>query len=270
MSGYAGIDGLGKSIPTMYIGVDNIARPIQRAYIGVDGVARLWYQNNIKLGSLKIGSVVKIKIGGVYRDFIVIHHGNPDEAIYDSSCNGTWLVQKNIYEKKEFNSTSAWPSRTNTYYGSKPSPLYTYLVEDYYSTIDIIAKSNIKAIRLPYWHGNGDASSGWKCLSNGLYCRIFLLSPGEVGRGSMEKNNDKTKPLAYFAENSKNRIATMNGAAADWWVRIPQSGNHRYAWAVGTSGGLVYKTAGDSSAGVRPAFVMNDNALVDKEGYIIE
>lgn len=26
MSGYAGIDGLGKSIPTMYIGVDNIAR----------------------------------------------------------------------------------------------------------------------------------------------------------------------------------------------------------------------------------------------------
>lgn len=203
MSGYAGIDGLGKSIPTMYIGVDNIARPIQRAYIGVDGVARLWYQNNIKLGSLKIGSVVKIKIGETYRDFIVIHHGNPDEAIYDSSCNGTWLVQKNIYEKKEFNSTSAWPSRTNTYYGSKPSPLYTYLVEDYYSTIDIIAKSNIKAIRLPYWHGNGDASSGWKCLSNGLYCRIFLLSPGEVGQGSMEKNNDKTKPLAYFAENSK-------------------------------------------------------------------
>lgn len=269
MSGYAGIDGLGKSIPTMYIGVDNIARPIQRAYIGVDGVARLWYQNNIKLGSLKIGSVVKIKIDANYRDFIVIHHGNPNEAIYDSSCNGTWLVQENIYEEKEFNSKSAWPSRTNTYYGDTPSPLYTYLVDDYYSTIDKIAKNNIKAIRLPYWRGNGDASSGWKCLSNGVHCRVFLLSPGEVGLGSMEQN-DKTTPLAYFAENSKNRIATKNGVAADWWVRIPKSGNHRYAWAVGTTGGLVYKTAGNSNAGVRPAFVMNDNTLVDKEGYIIE
>ena len=109
MSGYAGIDELGKNIPTRYVGVNNAARPIQRADIGVDGVAILRYQKNIKLCSLKIRSVVKIKIGATYRDFIVIHHGNPDEEIYDSSCNGTWLVQKNIYEQKEFNSTSAWP-----------------------------------------------------------------------------------------------------------------------------------------------------------------
>ena len=49
----------------------------------------------IPIGNLAVGSVVALNIG----NFIVVHQGKPG-AIYDDSCNGTWLLMKDIYEKR--------------------------------------------------------------------------------------------------------------------------------------------------------------------------
>jgi len=43
------------------------------------------------LSTKSVGSIVKIKISGTLRDFIVVHQGKPS-SIYDASCDGTWLL----------------------------------------------------------------------------------------------------------------------------------------------------------------------------------
>ena len=57
---------------------------------------------NVKLGTKAVGSIVKIKVNGASKDFIVVQQGNPNTSTYDSSCNGTWLLMKDIY------TTSTW------------------------------------------------------------------------------------------------------------------------------------------------------------------
>lgn len=52
---------------------------------------------NVRLGAKAVGSTVKIKVNGTVKDFIIIHQGKPS-SVYDDSCNGTWLLMKDIYE----------------------------------------------------------------------------------------------------------------------------------------------------------------------------
>lgn len=42
-----------------------------------------------RLCNMAVGSTVKIKVDGTLMDFIIVHQGNPDSTIYDSSCDGT-------------------------------------------------------------------------------------------------------------------------------------------------------------------------------------
>ena len=52
---------------------------------------------NVKLGARAVGSIVKIKVNGASKDFIVVQQGNPNTGTYDASCDGTWLLMKDIY-----------------------------------------------------------------------------------------------------------------------------------------------------------------------------
>ena len=40
---------------------------------------------NVKLGTKAVGSIVKIKVNGASKDFIVVQQGNPNTRTYDSS-----------------------------------------------------------------------------------------------------------------------------------------------------------------------------------------
>lgn len=51
---------------------------------------------NVRLGAKAVGSIVKIKVNGAAKDFIIVHQGKPS-SVYDDSCNGTWLLMKDIY-----------------------------------------------------------------------------------------------------------------------------------------------------------------------------
>ena len=46
---------------------------------------------NVRLGAKAVGSIVKIKVNGAAKDFIIVHQGKPS-SVYDDSCNGTWPV----------------------------------------------------------------------------------------------------------------------------------------------------------------------------------
>ena len=63
-----------------------------------------------KIGSLAVGTLVTIAGVGT---FILVHQGNPDESVYDSSCDGSWLLaQGDLGLSSRFGSNSNYASST--------------------------------------------------------------------------------------------------------------------------------------------------------------
>lgn len=51
-----------------------------------------------------IGSIIKIKMDGVYDDFILTNLGAPNSSY--KNANGAWLTQKSIHGATEFNTNN--------------------------------------------------------------------------------------------------------------------------------------------------------------------
>ena len=62
-------------------------------------------KTNTPIGSLAVGSSVYINVDGTAREFIVVNQGKPS-SIYDDSCDGTWLLMKDIYQNRQWHRLS--------------------------------------------------------------------------------------------------------------------------------------------------------------------
>ena len=90
------------------------AYPVDKAYTLTGGTDRLWYQRGTPLGSLAVGSTVKIAVNGTDYDWLVVHQGIPDASIYDTSCAGTWLLMQDIYEMRKWNDSGGQKNYANS------------------------------------------------------------------------------------------------------------------------------------------------------------
>ena len=213
---------------------------------------------NVKLGTKAVGSIVKIKVNGASKDFIVVQQGNPNTSTYDSSCNGTWLLMKDIYTTSTFGNNNSY----------KDSSIHTYLNGTFYNLIDSNIRAAIKQVKIPYQNGTGSGGS-LATGSNGLSTKVFLLSGYEVGwttsdNGYFPKDGVR---LAYFGNSSggnSKRVAYNGSSAAIWWLRSPRTYNYDYVWFVYTDGsGLSYWYY--YSFGVRPVLCFSSALLVSVE-----
>lgn len=208
---------------------------------------------NVKLSTKAVGSIVKIKVNGAAKDFIIVHQGLPSSA-YDASCNGVWVVMKDIY------TTMKWDGSNNDYLNSD---MTAYLNGTFISLIDADIRNAIKQVKIPYTnYSNNNVMSG----SNGLSCKVFLLSGTEVGFSGVSYMNTEGAKLSYFNSASK-RIAYNGSSAAVWWLRSPRTGDGSYVWYVGadgSSGSYWY----NYSYGVRPAFVLPSTLVVSDDGTV--
>ena len=208
---------------------------------------------NVKLSTKAVGSIVKIKVNGAAKDFIIVHQGLPSSA-YDASCNGVWVVMKDIY------TTMKWDGSNNDYLNSD---MTAYLNGTFISLIDADIRNAIKQVKIPYTnYSNNNVMSG----SNGLSCKVFLLSGTEVGFSGASYMNTEGAKLSYFDSASK-RVAYNGSSAAVWWLRSPYTSVSSYVWGVGSdgSGGGWYF---NSSYGVRPAFVLPSTLVVSDDGTV--
>lgn len=208
-----------------------------------------------RLGDMAVGSTVKIKVNGTVKDFIIVHQGKPS-SIYDDSCDGTWVLLKDIYTTRTFG------SRDNSY---KDSSIHSYLNSTFYDLIDSDIRAVIKQVKIPYWYGTGRDGS-LATGSNGLSTKVFLLSCYEIGaRNGYGIPNDGAE-LDYF--KSGDRVAYGSSGATTWWQRSPQTGNTYNVWFV-NSAGSSNVTNYSSSNGVRPAFVLPSLLVVFNDGTVI-
>ena len=219
---------------------------------------------NVRLGAKAVGSIVKIKVNGAAKDFIIVHQGIPDAGIYDASCDGTWVLMKDIYENRQWHRTN-----TNDYAGSTT---HSYLNSTFLNLLEPNIKRAIKQVKLPYRKGSGSSetvTSG----SNGLSAKIFLLSAAETSFSHAYMPSGEGTELAYFkgcADDSSDskRVAYFGRFADFWWLRSPScSGYSNYALYVGSDGGLDDYLS-PSSYGIRPAFVLPSTLLVSDDGTV--
>ena len=214
---------------------------------------------DILASDIAVGSVVKLMEGGVATEYLVVNQGKPSgSSLYDSSCDGLWLLRKDIDEERQWNS-----SNVNNY---KNSDIHAWLNGDFFNQFGSVEKSAIKQVKIPYVNGTGGSAvaSG----SNGLSCKVFLLSGYEVG---WTKSVNPYFPmdgavLDYFkgtSETDAKRIAYLNGSAAYWWLRSPHALNDISVWYVNSNGKYYGNNAG-YFYGVRPALVLPLTSVFNK------
>ena len=217
----------------------------------------------VTLSSKAIGSTIKLKVNGSAKDFIVVHQGKPS-SVYDDSCNGTWLLMKDIYENRQWHS-----SNTNDYANST---IHSYLNSTFLNLFESNIKNAIKQVKLPYRKGSG-TSTTVTSGSNGLSAKIFLLSATETSFSFSYMPSGEGAELAYFkgcADNSSDskRVAYLNGSAAGWWLRSPFCGNFSNLALCVYSVGDWYRYICSNSNGIRPALILPSTLLVSDDGTV--
>ena len=216
----------------------------------------------VTLSSKAIGSTIKLKVNGSAKDFIVVHQGKPS-SVYDDSCNGTWLLMKDIYESRQWHS-----SNTNDYANST---IHSYLNSTFLAMFDSNIQKAIKQVKLPYRKGSG-TSTTVTSGSNGLSAKIFLLSATETSFDFSYMPSGEGAELAYFkdcADNSSDskRVAYLNGSATNWWLRSPGCYNFNYALGVSSNGDWCNGSC-SGSYGIRPALILPSTLLVSDDGTV--
>lgn len=210
------------------------------------------------LGEQAVGSIVKLNVNGTSRDFIVVHKGKPSSA-YDGSCDGIWLLMKDLYVKK------AWDGSNNDYANSD---IHSYLNNTFFDLFSNDIQGIIKQIKIPYTNGTGTTGK-LTTGSNGISARVFLLSRVEVGLGSSSSTNTEGAVLSYFdgAGDSK-RIAYFNGTANRWWLRTPYITSDITVTNVRPEGFVSGLDSNDVKPAVRPAIILPSGAIVTDSGLV--
>nr|DAW62195.1 MAG TPA: hypothetical protein [Caudoviricetes sp.] len=217
---------------------------------------------NKAISTLAVGSSVYLNVGGVRKEFLVVHQGKPS-SLYDSSCNGTWLLMKDIYEDRQWHS-----SNVNNLENSN---IHSYLNGMFLNLFESNIRDAIKRVKIPY-RKNGGGGGADQSGVNGLPAKIFLLSGYEVGWTTSDNQNfpqDGAK-LSYFeagtvtSANNK-RVANLDGSAFFWWLRSPCYSSN--VWRVSPNG-LYDNSNAFNSAGIRPALVLPPDMEVDSSGNV--
>lgn len=220
----------------------------------------------ILASSLAVGTTVKLMEGGTAVEYLVVNQGIPGNSnLYDASCDGTWLLRKDIHSNRQWD-----PSYVNKY---ESSAINTWLNGEFFNTLGSAEQAAIKQVKIPY-RKNGGSGSSDQSGANGLSCKVFLLSCYELG---WTTSNSSMYPvdgakLDYFIAGSAGkslRIAHLNGTVNVWWTRSPYASGTSNAWFIQTDGNS-NSSGVSSSYGIRPALVLPSNALFDASTLILK
>ena len=221
----------------------------------------------IQAGTLAVGSTVKLMEGGTAVEYLVVNQGIPsNSSLYDDSCDGTWLLRKDIHSNRQ------WAYSNDNVYTR--SAINTWLNGTFFNTLGSAEQATVKQVKIPYCTGGGDTTinSG----ANGLSVKAFLLGVYEVGWTTSDYslfNVDGAK-LEYFISGTgtaadNKRTAKLNGRDQQWMTRTPV-GDGNGAEFVVTSSGRYDTGLSKTSDGVRPALVLPSNALFDETTMLLK
>lgn len=204
------------------------------------------------LSDYAVGESVFIPVNGVQTEFLVVNQGIPS-SVYDGSCDGTWLLMKDVYEKRVWNNADGDYAK---------SSIHTYLNGTFLNLFDATIQSVIKQVKIPYGAGTG-TSTTIKSGANGLSTKVFLLSYKEMDFSGYSNVSAEGSVLSYFkgATNAK-RIAYLNGTAVSWWLRSQFINKNKYGCYINPQGAAFeYGGLFTNSLGIRPCIILPYDTL---------
>lgn len=236
---YVGVNGVARKVKSEYISVGGVARKVKSGYIGVNGVARKFFAGGTPLSTLAVGQEVQIKENGVPTLYIVVQQGRPnytysDGLGYDVSCEGTWLLRKQVLVSMKFHSAN----QTAEY---KTSLVHTYLNGEFLTYFSPIVQNGIKLVKIPYKMNGKDTTI--LANENGLPTKAFALSMTELGLHGPAGEGMLLQYFTYDDDSQSNqaRIAyDSGGTARGYFSRTPDvnrvyevtaSGNDSFSYA---------------------------------------
>lgn len=264
MALYDKVNGVYRKVEKKYDPVDGVYRNVTKAYDPVGGVYRQYFSGGIPVETLAVGDSVWLDVNGVQTEFLVVHQGLPP-YYYDESCDGTWLLMKDIYGNRVWYDDSGYGR--NDY---NKSLIHTYLNGDFLDLFDSNIQSAIKQVKIPYYAGVSSGSGRPYNGANGLSTKIFLLSAVELGwyNGNHSYIPTNGHRLDYFSScyqmtTDSKRIAYYDGTAAAWWLRDPDTtynGTTVYVSSTGAAWRQTYTIA----SGIRPALILDSSTPIDQ------
>lgn len=223
------------------------------------------------LSDIPVGGSVFLNVDGVPKEFLVVHQGNPDSSLYDDSCDGVWLLMKDVYD------TRMWDRSNNDY---ENSDAHTYLNGTILGSLDSDIQAQVKQVKIPYHDGTG-AGGSVASGSSGLSTKLFLLSGYELGWTTSDSKYfpvDGAK-LDYFtagtdtAANNLRICYIRSGVVEDrtiaWWLRSPVTSGTDRTWIVQPTGDSYSKYAAPNSFGFRPALILPHDAVIDDNYNVV-
>lgn len=207
------------------------------------------------------GYTVYIKENNIYVPYLVLTNN------YENR-NMTLVLRKNIIGSGDIDTTRKNCWGADSYIGTKPFSEYDrydktkmdyYLNNDFIKLFDIEMSSIICNTSIKIADIIPEKSSS-------LYIsrKIFLLSTSELG-GSYGPNDGE--PLKYFKDSNDNRATLEDGKTIiPWWTR---TNGWSYYCAVGINGELITESSTDEYYGVRPAFCIHNNTIIEKNNSIL-
>ena len=245
---YCGIGGVQKEIKNLYTGIGGVRKDITEMWAGNAGVKKQIFSSARLLGDMPVGSEVTLTESGSPELYIVVNQGLPSSD-YDSSCDGTWLLRKFIFESRVWDYYSR-----NIWYDE--SYINSYLNSTFLERFSTYAINNLfMSPKIPIYKNHIQDYSA----------QVFLLAIHELNL-THEGLNQEGAAMQYFngAEADK-RIAYFDGAPATWWSRSVRG----LVGYVSTTG---YPSRQNPTigAGARPALIPKQDTLGSGDGSSVE
>lgn len=254
---YVPVDRIAHKVTKVYAPVNGVARGVKKVYKGVNGIARLVFDAGKNLAELAVGESVFININSKPVEFIVVNRGIPENSpLYDSSCDGIWLLMKNIYRERKWEADNV-----NDY---KNSDIHAYLNGDFLALFDHDVQSAIKQVKIPYVNGTG-SNGPIASQANGLSSKVFLPSMYELGLTTSDSSFILIDGacLEYFKGSStSDRVAYLGKNETGWWTRTPSKSSTNMVFGFTVDGSIIRPTA-DGTYGVRPLLILPYTAKFD-------
>lgn len=233
----------------------------------------------LRADDLPVGTLIKFNVDSKPMDFIVVHQGNPDPAVYDDTANGTWILPKLAWYKIALftGTTNKWdyPERDYADYGGSrlnaalnSQDLYTgtsgWTSNPLITYYDPVAVAHMRTVNVPYRRVNNTT------LDANIYTTaVKLFQPTAKEIGVTTKYSAGAK-LDYFisgtgASANQKRIAIRNDVttaeyAISWHLRDP-SGESNCSYAVTETGAINGTNSVRNAHAVRPLSVLNFRTL---------
>lgn len=163
------------------------------------------------------GKIINLPVNGVMTPHRVVHIGNPNPELYDSSCDGVWVQRIGNIKSGKWNN-----SNKNTLVNSTIMQTMSSYLADYDSAV----QSAIKTVKIPYCAGDG--SSSVNSGTNGLECKVFPLSAKEVGLDEILSSTEilptDGAKLDYYLSGNGDEARAKRAFSDPYFLRTPRVG----------------------------------------------